>query len=65
MRIALDAMGGDFGPEPNVAGALQALQLLPGLHIALVGDAPRLQQMLGDAGSKWLCHFSSPFWRGY
>lgn len=50
MRIALDAMGGDFGPEPNIAGALEALRVIPELRVALVGDAPRLQQMLADAG---------------
>lgn len=50
MRIALDAMGGDFGPDPNVAGALEALKLLPELNIALVGDAARLERMLSDAG---------------
>jgi len=50
MRIALDAMGGDYGPDPNVAGALDALQVLPELHVSLVGDAARLERMLADAG---------------
>lgn len=50
MRIALDAMGGDFGPEPNIAGALEALQILPELRVSLVGDAPRLERMLAEAG---------------
>lgn len=51
MRIALDAMGGDFGPEPNIVGALDALRLIPELRVLLVGDAPRLEQMLADAGN--------------
>jgi glycerol-3-phosphate acyltransferase PlsX len=50
MRIALDAMGGDFGPEPNIAGALDALKVIPELRVALVGDAPRLERMLAEAG---------------
>ena len=50
MRIALDAMGGDFGPDPNVAGTLEALQIIPDLHVSLVGDAARLERMLADAG---------------
>lgn len=50
MRIALDAMGGDYPPDPNVTGALEALKLLPELVVSLVGDAPRLEQMLAEAG---------------
>lgn len=50
MRIALDAMGGDYPPDPNVMGALEALKLLPELFVSLVGDAPRLEQMLAEAG---------------
>ena len=50
MRIALDAMGGDFAPGPNVTGAIEALKLLPELTVSLVGDAPRLEQMLQEAG---------------
>ena len=29
MRIALDAMGGDHGVRPNVAGALKAIASVP------------------------------------
>lgn len=50
MRIALDAMGGDDAPDPNVVGAIEALKLLPELIVSLVGDAPRLEQMLAEAG---------------
>jgi glycerol-3-phosphate acyltransferase PlsX len=39
MRIALDAMGTDLAPEPEVLGALQALeQLDEDIEIVLVGD---------------------------
>jgi len=50
MRIALDAMGGDFGPGPNIEGTLAALKLNPDLEIALVGDAPQLEKLLEQTG---------------
>lgn len=50
MRIALDAMGGDFGPDPNVAGAIDALRILPELRVHLVGDGPRLERMVAESG---------------
>jgi phosphate acyltransferase len=50
MRIALDAMGGDFAPEPNVEGALSAVGQNPDLEIVLVGDRPLLEQCLDRAG---------------
>ncbi|MDR0291977.1 MAG: phosphate acyltransferase PlsX [Elusimicrobium sp.] len=37
MRIALDAAGGDFGAEPNVLGAAQAVNTL-GCEVILAGD---------------------------
>ena len=37
IRIVLDAMGGDFGPEETVKGAVQATNL-HNVEIALVGD---------------------------
>ncbi len=46
MRIALDAMGGDFGPAPNVAGAALALAAVPDLSIVLVGDQAQLDPLL-------------------
>jgi len=38
MRIALDAMGTDSAPAPEVAGALLALRDAEGVEITLVGD---------------------------
>ncbi len=46
MRIALDAMGGDFGPQPNFDGAIAALKENPDLHVTLVGDASMLGPLL-------------------
>ncbi|MSR59616.1 MAG: phosphate acyltransferase PlsX [Planctomycetaceae bacterium] len=50
MRIALDAMGGDFAPGPNIEGAISAVAENPDLQIVLVGDKPRLEQALDHSG---------------
>jgi len=50
MRVALDAMGGDFGAAPNIDGAISALQTLSDLQIQLVGDRPQLEAMLEASG---------------
>lgn len=47
MHIALDAMGGDYGPEKLIAGALLASQQ-EGLQISLVGDEELLTSHLKD-----------------
>jgi len=44
MRIALDAMGGDFGPVPNLAGAALALAAHPQIEkLCLVGRPDELR----------------------
>jgi phosphate acyltransferase len=45
VRIALDAMGGDHGPEDLIAGALLAVKQVD-LQISLVGDESLLQSYL-------------------
>ncbi|HLJ11181.1 MAG TPA: phosphate acyltransferase PlsX, partial [Planctomycetaceae bacterium] len=50
MRIALDAMGGDDAPEPNVAGALAAVADNPDLKVLLVGDPQLLEGALANSG---------------
>ena len=42
MRIALDAMGGDYAPGPIVAGAVEAVRDREDLTVLLVGDEPRV-----------------------
>jgi len=42
VHIALDAMGGDYGPEELITGALQAVKQA-GIKVTLVGDAELLQ----------------------
>ena len=46
MRIALDAMGGDHGPAPNVAGAVRAVAAVPDLSVVLVGDVAQLEPLV-------------------
>lgn len=45
MKIAVDAMGGDYGPAPNIEGALQAATEL-GVEVILVGDQSTLREQL-------------------
>ncbi len=47
ITIAVDAMGGDDAPEPNVRGAIIAAED-PGLRIILVGDAAAIKPHLSD-----------------
>ncbi len=47
MRIAVDAMGGDQGPEVVVAGAVEAARARPGLfEILLVGQRDRVTALV-------------------
>lgn len=51
MRIALDAMGGDHWPNPNIEGAIAAVREIPDLEVVLVGDVPLLEPLVAEAGS--------------
>jgi len=51
MRIALDAMGGDFAPGPNISGAYEAVERIPELEVLLVGDRSRLEEEIAKVGS--------------
>jgi glycerol-3-phosphate acyltransferase PlsX len=50
MRIALDAMGGDFAPGPIVAGAVEAVRLIEAITVVLVGDETKIEDELARAG---------------
>ncbi|MGZ5001610.1 MAG: phosphate acyltransferase PlsX [Chthoniobacterales bacterium] len=51
MKIALDAMGGDFGPPNLVGGAVMALREYPRIEqLFLVGDTPQIQSELKTHG---------------
>jgi glycerol-3-phosphate acyltransferase PlsX len=50
MRIALDAMGGDFAPGPIVAGAAHAVRAENNLRVVLVGDQVQIEKCLTESG---------------
>ena len=50
MRIALDAMGGDRGPELLVDGALRAVQENKSIEIVLLGPKDFLDNLLVEKG---------------
>jgi phosphate acyltransferase len=53
MRIALDAMGGDYAPKNIIEGAALALQELPDIEkLFLVGDATAIEGHLKRLGCK-------------
>lgn len=46
MKIALDAMGGDFAPLEPVKGAIEAIKNNPKLEVILVGDKTKIENEL-------------------
>jgi glycerol-3-phosphate acyltransferase PlsX len=62
VRIALDAMGGDFGPGVTIAGAARALDKNPDSRFLLVGDETAIRAELAKhprlAGSSEVRHAS-------
>ncbi|WP_430012749.1 phosphate acyltransferase PlsX [Metapseudomonas otitidis] len=44
--IAIDAMGGDFGPRCIVPASIVCLAEFPSLHLVLVGQAPVLEELI-------------------
>lgn len=47
IRVAIDAMGGDFGPAPIVAGVLDALKAVK-FEVILVGDESIIKELLPE-----------------
>jgi len=50
MRTALDAMGGDYAPQPNIDGAIAAVRGDPELEVVLGGDEPLLRDLVEKSG---------------
>ena len=46
MRVALDAMGGDYAPEVNIEGALETISITSDIDIILVGQENTLKKEL-------------------
>lgn len=53
LRIAIDAMGGDFAPEETVKGAVKAAREL-GVEILLVGEKEAIEKVLTECDTKEL-----------
>ncbi|MEW6118181.1 MAG: phosphate acyltransferase PlsX [Nitrospirota bacterium] len=47
MKVALDAMGGDFAPEMTIAGAIEAVSEYD-IEVVLVGDRQKISETLED-----------------
>lgn len=43
MKIALDAMGGDYAPQEPIKGAIEAMKANPKLEVILVGDKEKIE----------------------
>jgi glycerol-3-phosphate acyltransferase PlsX len=55
VRIAVDAMGGDTGPQVVVPGAIDAAKARPGeLKLLLVGREELIRPHLGDVDPTWV-----------
>ncbi len=54
MKIALDAMGGDYAPATNIDGAIEALDDNKKLSIVLVGDEAKISSELKKRNYKGL-----------
>ncbi|BDV34173.1 phosphate acyltransferase PlsX [Methylocystis iwaonis] len=48
VRIAVDAMGGDFGPSVTIPGCALALERMPGSHFLLFGDETAIRAELAN-----------------
>ncbi|SFR52167.1 phosphate acyltransferase PlsX [Thiomicrospira sp. ALE5] len=48
IRIAIDAMGGDKGLEVTIPASINALNKFSDLHLILVGDEPKINQVLAN-----------------
>lgn len=57
MKIAVDAMGGDYAPEEVVLGAIEAVKSYS-LDVVLVGDTNKIKEVLNRYGEKDNSHLS-------
>lgn len=51
MRIAIDAMGGDFAPLETVLGAIEAVKENSQIEVVLVGDEVQIKDILRIVGN--------------
>jgi len=48
IKIAVDAMGGDYAPIEQVEGAMLAIKILPNIELTLYGDETEIRKYLTD-----------------
>ncbi len=46
IKIAIDAMGGDYAPKEQVEGCMLAIKNIPDIELTLYGDIPQMKQYL-------------------
>lgn len=51
MKIAVDAMGGDYAPEEVVLGAIEAVKAYKKYDVVLVGDAKEIRRVMIEYGT--------------
>ena len=50
IRVALDALGGDFAPDVVVEGAVNAVNKNPNVHVVLCGPEAVVKEKLAKLG---------------
>ena len=48
IKLAIDAMGGDYAPKEQVEGAMLAIKLIDDIELTLYGDIPEIKKYLTD-----------------
>lgn len=48
IKLAIDAMGGDYAPKEQVEGAMLAVKNIPDIELTLYGDIPEIKKYLTD-----------------
>lgn len=56
MRIAIDAMGGDYAPKEIILGAMDAVSEVKDLQITLIGDEEQIRTYLTDDHNMEIIH---------
>lgn len=59
MKIALDAMGGDWAPDAPVEGALDALAKDQNIELVMVGDRSEIERRLPDGIQRLTIHHTT------
>lgn len=58
ISIAIDAMGGDFGPKPIIDGVIDALSIKE-FNAVLVGDSKELKPLIPDEYARFITYVES------